>query len=241
MSLYLGSSKAGSLYHGSTKIGQAYIGSVKIYQSGDPYNPLGLPAYTIRLRYSDGVTPTFSKGTGVQVSVSPNIWDLTYENTVWRQLLNGHRQLLEILGANSTGVTNMANMLSGTSISTVPLFDTSATTSFNEMCANLNTLTRVPLFNVSSAVSVSNDGLEGNKIMRERIQKVLANCEQGLSTAEKAQARANIDAQASLTAGSNVQINNNVISATDTTYTAGTNISIDANKVISATMQVSSD
>ena len=77
--------------------------------------------------------------------------------------------------------------------------------------------------------------------MSERIQKVLANCEQGLSTAEKAQARANIDAQASLTAGSNVQINNNVISATDTTYTAGTNISIDANNVISATIQVNSD
>lgn len=75
----------------------------------------------------------------------------------------------------------------------------------------------------------------------EKIQKVLANCEQGLSTAEKAQARANIDAQASLTAGSNVQINNNVISATDTKYTAGANISIDANNVISATSQVNSD
>lgn len=37
------------------------------------------------------------------------------------------------------------------------------------------------------------------------------------------------------TAGTNVQINDNVISATDTTYTAGTNVSIDANNVISAT------
>ena len=155
MPLYLGSSKAGALYHGSTKIGQAYLGNVKIYQSGDPYNPLGLPAYTIRLRYEDDVTPTFSKGTGVQVSVSPNIWDLTYENTNWRQLLHNHSQLLEILGANSTGVTSMSNMLAGTKLSTIPLFDTSAVTSFNEMCSNLKTLTRVPLFNVSSAVSVT--------------------------------------------------------------------------------------
>ena len=42
--------------------------------------------------------------------------------------------------------------------------------------------------------------------MSEKVLKVLANCEQGLSSAEKAQARANIDAQASLTAGSNISI-----------------------------------
>jgi hypothetical protein len=38
-----------------------------------------------------------------------------------------------------------------------------------------------------------------------------------------------------LTAGSNITITNNVISATNTTYTAGANISIDANNEISAT------
>lgn len=42
--------------------------------------------------------------------------------------------------------------------------------------------------------------------MSEKVLKVLANCEQGLSTDEKAQARANIDAQATLTAGSNITI-----------------------------------
>lgn len=41
--------------------------------------------------------------------------------------------------------------------------------------------------------------------------------------------------QSAITAGANIQINNNVISATDTTYTAGTNITIDENNVISAT------
>ena len=51
----------------------------------------------------------------------------------------------------------------------------------------------------------------------ERVQKVLANCEQGLSTAEKAQARRNIDAQGTLTAGRNITISaSNVISAADT-------------------------
>ena len=41
--------------------------------------------------------------------------------------------------------------------------------------------------------------------------------------------------QDTLTAGSNIQISNNVISATDTTYTAGTNVSISSQNVISAT------
>ena len=42
----------------------------------EPPAPL-LPDKTIRLKYVDGVTPTFSKGTAVQVSSSPNVWDLT--------------------------------------------------------------------------------------------------------------------------------------------------------------------
>lgn len=72
--------------------------------------------------------------------------------------------------------------------------------------------------------------------MSEQINKVLYNIDQTADTTEgqKAQARANIGAQAQLTAGSNVSITNNVISATDTTYTAGQNVTITDN-VISAT------
>lgn len=54
-----------------------------------------------------------------------------------------------------------------------------------------------------------------------------------------AKAFSNDDIQAKLTAGNNVQIENNVISATDTTYTAGTGINI-TDCVISST-QSSSD
>lgn len=66
----------------------------------------------------------------------------------------------------------------------------------------------------------------------ERIQKVLANCEQGLDTAEQATARANIGAQAQLTPGQNISIVDNVISATNTTYTAGNGIYFGANNAI---------
>ena len=46
-----------------------------------------LPPYTIRLKFTEGVTPTFSKGTGVQVSSSPNVWDLYHQANRWNNLL----------------------------------------------------------------------------------------------------------------------------------------------------------
>ena len=50
--------------------------------------------------------------------------------------------------------------------------------------------------------------------MSEQIKKVLSNVAQTLTSTEQAQARANIGAQAQLTAGTNVTIDaNNVISA----------------------------
>lgn len=82
------------------------------------------------------------------------------------------------------------------------------------------------------------------------INRVLYNVDQRADTtaAEKQTARQNIDAasvtelqqglatkQDVLTAGDNVSITNNVISATDTTYTAGANVSISSSNVISAT------
>jgi surface protein len=121
----------------------------------DPYNPLGLPPYTIRLQYADGVTPTFSSGTAVQVASSPNVWDLTYNNTNWASLLYGQAQLLSVLGANSSGVLNMTNMFRGcTSLTTVPLFDTSSVTNMTSMLSGCTSLTSVPLFNTGNVTYV---------------------------------------------------------------------------------------
>ena len=117
----------------------------------DPYNPLGLPPYTIRLKYTDGVTPTFSKGTGVQVSSSPNVWDLTYENNDWWFILLDHTSLIEVLGANTTGVINMQGMLQNcSSLRSVPLFDTSDATIMEGMFHRCSSLTTVPLFDTSN-------------------------------------------------------------------------------------------
>lgn len=128
--------------------------------SEDPLNPLNLPAYTIRLLYKDGVTPSFTKGTAVQVSSSPNIWDLTYMNSDWTGLLQAHENLLEVLGANSSGVTTMAQMLFGCySLYRVSLFDTSNVTDMRSMFSDFspahgNNLTSVPLFDTSNVTNM---------------------------------------------------------------------------------------
>lgn len=121
----------------------------------DPYNPLNLPPYTIRLKYSQGVTPTFSKGTGTLVDSENNVWDLTYENSDWSQILYSHTDLLEVLGANTTGVTNMYRMFRGsTSLTTVSIFDTSSVTNMEEMFRSCSTLTNVQLLNTSNVTNM---------------------------------------------------------------------------------------
>lgn len=75
-----------------------------------------LSPFTISLKFTEGVTPTFSKGTGVQVYSSPNIWDLTYENSDWSNLLNGQGDLIEVIGTDTVGlVVSSVNKISCTS------------------------------------------------------------------------------------------------------------------------------
>ena len=157
MSISLGSTNFGSLYLGSTKIGEAYLGSVKVYGSTppDPYNPLNLPPYTIRLKFNNGVTPTFSYGTAVQVSSSPNVWDLTYQNSNWQYLVSSQTRLIEVLGANTSSVTVMDDMFAGCDeLTSLSLFDTSAVTNMKNMFYQCTSLTSVPLFNTRSATDV---------------------------------------------------------------------------------------
>lgn len=122
----------------------------------DPLNPLDLPEYTIRLKFTDGVTPTFNKGTAVQVSASPNIWDLTTDDDEWVQILSNQEDLLEVLGANATGVTNMGGVFNRcTSLTTVPIFDTASVTNMGGMFSSCSSLTAIPLFNTERVTEMS--------------------------------------------------------------------------------------
>lgn len=135
--------------------------SNKVLKIGDKWlngyknlNPLNLPPYTIRLKFNEGVTPSFSKGTGVQVSSSPNIWDLTYENSDWSSLLS-NQTVIEVLGANSKYVTNMRFMFDACqSLITVPLFDTRTVTNMSYMFSWCFSLITAPLFYTSSVTDM---------------------------------------------------------------------------------------
>lgn len=137
-------------------------GNALSISSVDPYNPLGLPPFTIRLLYTDGFTPSFHNGSANQISVSPNVWDLTYQNTDWTDLLfqsvyEDRYNLLEILGANSTGVTKMNRMcLENFYLRRTALFDTSTVTDMNGMFSSCRELLEIPPFNTSSLTSCAN-------------------------------------------------------------------------------------
>lgn len=154
---------------------------LKEYEEPTPPTP-SLPPYTIRMRFTEGVTPTFYVGSLAQVSSSPNIWDLTYEVADWSGLsdeCDNKSDIEEIIDANASGVTNMSTMfryctsitsaaLSGTSsvtnmgemfngctsLTSVTLFDTSSVTDMNLMFCACTSLTSIPLFNTSNVTNM---------------------------------------------------------------------------------------
>lgn len=116
----------------------------------DPYNPLELPPHTIRVRFTSGVTPT-NGDTQTLVDAGNNIWDIYKASDDWQNLFYRSEDLLEVLGANTTGITIMTGMfMFCSSLTTVPLFDTSSNRGVYEMFYNCSSLTSVPLFDTSN-------------------------------------------------------------------------------------------
>ena len=163
MSFSLGSISIGEMYVGSTKIAEAYLGSTKVFGSSvDPYNPLGLPQYTIRARFASAPAATANGGfSGVITHVSDDIYDIQTSN--WVKLFGASiffdyaqidQKPVEVLGANSTGVTSMAYTFYDCSFSTIPLIDTSSVTSMQYMFYNNTSLASVPLFDTSSVTDM---------------------------------------------------------------------------------------
>lgn len=93
-----------------------------------------LPPFTIRLKFTLNVTPTFSKGTAVQVPGWPGYWDLTYNNPDWTELLEEQDELSAVISSNTSGVTSMAGMFGAcTNLEDVFQLDTSSVTDMEEM------------------------------------------------------------------------------------------------------------
>lgn len=161
MSIYIGNNKYKEIYLGSNKISEVYLGSNKIFAGVDPYNPLGLPPNTVRVRTDDGNRPggymgTPSYTTATLVPGTTNVYDVYKSGTNFRSFLYGCTNLVEVLGANTTGITNMGYMFTYCfSLATVPLFDTTSVTNMYGMFESCKSLTAIPLFNTSKVTNMS--------------------------------------------------------------------------------------
>lgn len=110
-----------------------------------------LPLYTVRLKYADGVTPSFSKGTATQVSSSLNVWDLTYVNSDWSNLLRRQDYLTEVIELNNLDpatnepvINDMSNLFRECrNLETVAPFTVMVA---NYMFADCTSLKTIPLF-----------------------------------------------------------------------------------------------
>ena len=157
MSISLGSTNFGSIYLGNTKIGEAYLGSVKVYPSGP--TPIILPANTLRLKFTEGYTPTGNSAiTYTQVSSSPNIWDVTNSssNGMWNSIFSGNTNLLEVIATGDlSAATSMYGLFNScTSLTSVADFTTTSNvTNFQSMFKGCSSLTNVPSVNITSATN----------------------------------------------------------------------------------------
>ena len=138
-----------------------YHNGIKIWPEGDPdpYNPLNLPPNTVRVRTNDGAIPNKEYATyetATLVSGTSDVYDVYKSGTDFYNLLFGSTNVVEVLGANTTGITNMGDMFYDcTSLTTVPLFNTSSVTNMDGMFYWCTSLTSVPLFDTSSVTSMS--------------------------------------------------------------------------------------
>lgn len=143
--------------------GDEYIGEPWI----DPYNPLNLPPNTVRVRTSDGLppwicyagnsdTPITSFETATLVPGTTDVYDVYKSGTSFELLLYDAPNVIEVLGANTTGITDMSNMFCNCrQLTSVALFDTSAVTNMASMFEGNRSLLAVPLFDTSNVTNMS--------------------------------------------------------------------------------------
>lgn len=125
----------------------------------DPYNPLNLPANTVRVRTNNGNAPIKDSKTSYEtatlVSGTTDVYDVYKSGTDFNNLFYWSTNVIEVLGANTTGITNMSTMFQRcTSLTSVALFDTSSVTDMKSMFRGCSSLTSVPLLDTSNITSM---------------------------------------------------------------------------------------
>lgn len=126
----------------------------------DPLNPLHLPPFTIRCKFSSSETPapTYSGVTWDSVTLvdsDEHIWDITKNNSDWTNLFRDNTKLVTVLGANTAGVTDITSLfLSCSELVYIPLFDTSNVTSMKQTFAKCTKLTSIPHLNTANVTNM---------------------------------------------------------------------------------------
>ena len=125
--------------------------SITNYSSEPPVPPVPvLPDNTIRIKYQAGYTPTMGD-TQTLIDADENIWDIYKASNNWARLFSEKSNLLEVIGANTSSVTDMDSMFIGCkSLTSIPLFDTSSVTNMYGMFDRCSSLESVPLLDTSS-------------------------------------------------------------------------------------------
>ena len=161
MGLILNGGSPNKIIYNGAEVSLYFNGS-KIWPNGsptppgpDPYNPLNLPSNTVRVRTSDGNPPVKDEyltkyETATLVPGTTDVYDVYKSGNSFLGLLMLSTNIIEVLGANTTGITNMYSMFAScTSLTTVSLFDTSDVIYMDYMFDYCTSLTSIQLFDTS--------------------------------------------------------------------------------------------
>lgn len=124
------------------------------FQGGDPYNPLNLPPFTIRCKFTFGHIPYIGVSQTL-VDAEENVWDITTNSDDWTDYCMHYTQLLQVYGANTTGVTKMVALFEHCeNLTDVALFDTRAVTDMRDLFYECFSLKNIPLYDTSSCTNI---------------------------------------------------------------------------------------
>ena len=128
-----------------------------LYRGIDPYNPLNLPPNTVRVRTNNGNPPNGGTyNTATLVTGTTNVYDVYKSGNSFLDLLKNSNNVIEVLGANTTGIVSMSHMFFACHyLTTVALFDTSSVTDMSFMFNNCNRLTHIPLIDTSKVTNMN--------------------------------------------------------------------------------------
>lgn len=157
MGLILNGNAPSKMIYNGAEVSLYFNGS-KIWPAGAP-TPI-LPANTVRVRTSNGNPPNKGSKTTYETATlvpgTTDIYDVYKSGTDFSYMLYYSSNVVEIIAANTSNVTNMKNMFSDCNkLTTVPLFDTSSVTNMAGMFYNCKLLTLVPLFDTSNVTDMS--------------------------------------------------------------------------------------